>query len=74
MPGEPVSRIKKIQEQAQAILQERHVVQQDKASRLHKFIHFWIFLARNFNSNRCPVRASALAYTAFLRLFPCSPW
>ncbi|MDB6026505.1 MAG: Ribonuclease [Verrucomicrobiales bacterium] len=70
MPGEPVSRIRKIQEQAQAILQERHVVQQDKASRLHKFIHFWIFLARNFSSNRCPVRASALAYTSILALVP----
>jgi membrane protein len=71
MAGESVSKIRKIQEHAQAILDEKDVVQQqEKVSAVQKFIHFWIFLARNFNSNRCPVRASALAYTSILALVP----
>lgn len=71
MPGESVSKIKKIQEHAQTILEEQHFVQnQEKVSPLHKFVHFWIFLGKNFTSNRCPVRASALAYTTILALVP----
>jgi membrane protein len=39
-------------------------------SRLHKFAHFWLMVAKSFNRNRCPVRASALAYTTLLALIP----
>ncbi len=70
MAGESVSKIKRIQEHAQAILQEEHVVQSPKSPRIQQFLHFWVFLAKNFNSNRCPVRASALAYTTILALVP----
>ena len=71
MAGESVSKIKKIQEHAQSILAEQHVVNhQEKVSLLHKFVHFWVFLAKNFTANRCPVRASALAYTSILALVP----
>lgn len=38
--------------------------------RLHKFVHFCVLLWRNFVRNRCPVRASALAYTTLLALVP----
>ena len=37
---------------------------------LHRFVHFWIMVGRNFIRNRCPVRASALAYTTLLALVP----
>ncbi len=71
MAGEQASKIKKIQEHAQSILEEQHhVTHQETVSILHRFVHFWVFLAKNFNSNRCPVRASALAYTTILALVP----
>ncbi len=39
-------------------------------SRLHRFAHFWLLVGKSFNRNRCPVRASALAYTTLLALVP----
>jgi len=41
-----------------------------KMTRLHRFIHFCVLLTRTFIRNRCPVRASALAYTTLLALVP----
>ena len=38
--------------------------------RMHRFVHFWVLLVRSFIRNRCPVRASALAYTTLLALVP----
>ena len=35
-----------------------------------KFILFWVMVAKSFVANRCPVRASALAYTTLLALVP----
>ena len=39
-------------------------------SNWHKFAHFWILVGRSFARNRCPVRASALAYATVLALIP----
>ncbi len=39
-------------------------------SRLHRFAHFWLMVAKSFSRNRCPLRASALAYTTLLALIP----
>jgi membrane protein len=41
-----------------------------EASRLHKFAQFWVMVGKSFVRNRCPVRASALAYTTLLALIP----
>jgi membrane protein len=41
-----------------------------KMSALHRFVHFCVLLTRTFLRNRCPVRASALAYTTLLALVP----
>lgn len=38
--------------------------------RMHRFTHFCVLLVRSFIRNRCPVRASALAYTTLLALVP----
>lgn len=35
-----------------------------------RFLHFWLLVGRSFLRNRCPVRASALAYTTLLALIP----
>jgi len=39
-------------------------------SRLHRVFHFWGMVLRSFSQNRCPVRASALAYGTLLALIP----
>jgi len=49
---------------------ERALGSQTPLSRLHKFAHFWIMVSRSFSRNRCPVRASALAYATLLALIP----
>jgi membrane protein len=41
-----------------------------EASRLRRFIHFWVLVCRSFYRNRCPTRASALSYTTLLALIP----
>ena len=72
MVKDSVSRVKKLQAEAQALLDERGLVLADEA-RLHplrRFIHFWVLVAKSFVRNRCPVRASALAYTTLLALIP----
>jgi len=38
--------------------------------RAGRFLHFWSLVGRFFWRNRCPVRASALAYTTLLALVP----
>jgi membrane protein len=37
---------------------------------LQQFLHFWMMVGRSFVANRCPVRASALAYATLLALIP----
>jgi len=42
----------------------------ERPSKLYRFVHFWVLVGRSFARNRCPVRASALAYTTLLALIP----
>ena len=37
---------------------------------VQRFAHFWVLVSRFFWTNRCPVRASALAYTTLLAMVP----
>ena len=72
MVKDSVSRVKKFQAEAQALLDEQGLALVDEA-RLHplrRFIHFWVLVGKSFVRNRCPVRASALAYTTLLALIP----
>jgi len=39
-------------------------------SRVHRFAHFWLMVVKSFFGNRCPVHASALAYSTLLALIP----
>src|SRR5213594_1075535 len=67
-----VSQIKKLQAEAQVLLDERGIATVDE-TQLHpfkKFVHFWVLVGKSFVRNRCPVRASALAYTTLLALIP----
>jgi membrane protein len=38
--------------------------------RVHVFVQFWEIVVTGFVNNRCPVRATALAYTTLLALIP----
>ena len=40
------------------------------ASRLHRFAHFCLLAIKSFLRNKCPLRATALAYTTLLALVP----
>ena len=72
MAKESVSKLKKIQTEVREFLEEKGIVRADgtEPSKLHKFCHFWLLVGRSFSKNRCPVRASALAYATLLALIP----
>ena len=65
-----VSGFQRIREGAQALLDGRALRSQTNLSNWHKLAHFWILVGRSFTRNRCPVRASALAYATVLALIP----
>ncbi len=41
-----------------------------RGSRFRQFLRFWVVVGRGFSANRCPVRASALAYSSLLAFIP----
>jgi membrane protein len=67
-----LSKFRAFQERAHAFFLEKDICREDDAnrSRLHRFCHFWLLVGKSFIRNRCPVRASALAYTTLLALIP----
>src|SRR6516164_10178194 len=64
------SRLKRIFEEARSLWDESALLSQAPLSRLHKLIRFWVLVWKSFTRNRCPVRASALAYASLLALIP----
>jgi membrane protein len=65
-----VSRFQRIRTDALALLDERAAGSVAGLSRWHRFAHFWVMVWKSFTRNRCPVRASALAYVTGLALIP----
>ena len=72
MANESLSRLQRLQAEAQAMLDERAVAARAESEMpwFHRFVQFWIFVGQNFVRNRCPVRAASLAYTTLLALVP----
>jgi membrane protein len=68
--GGKTSRLQQLREEAEALIEERGLESEAKWSRLRRFSHFWVLVWKSFVRNRCPVRASALAYTTLLALIP----
>jgi membrane protein len=62
--------IRKLRADAQALWEERALESNTELSKIQKFAHFWVMVCRSFSRNRCPVRASALAYATLLALIP----
>jgi membrane protein len=70
MARKPTWKIKQIQTQARALLDESALRSEIELSKFQKFVHFWVLVWKSFVRNRCPVRASALAYVTLLALVP----
>jgi uncharacterized BrkB/YihY/UPF0761 family membrane protein/DNA-binding IscR family transcriptional regulator len=70
--SEPIGRIKRLQADAQAFIEEKNLVELPARGGFSfaASAHFWLLVIKSFLRNRCPVRASALAYTTLLSLIP----
>src|SRR5215471_17154376 len=65
-----ISRFQQWRAHAQAILDENAMQSGEKVASWRRFVHFWVLVWRSFVRNRCPIRASALAYATLLALIP----
>jgi len=72
MGNETISKVKALHAEARVGVEKHSRAEADEGHRspLNRFVHFWTLVARSFTRNRCPVRASALAYTSLLALVP----
>jgi membrane protein len=70
MDQEPTSRFDRVKEQVTSLVTDESISEETAARPLHAFLHFWVLVGRSFVRNRCPVRATALAYTTLLALIP----
>jgi membrane protein len=72
MGTDAVGKLKRMQNATQDFLEEKGIGSPEEfdASWLRRVGHFWLLVGKSFWRNRCPVRASALAYTTLLALIP----
>ncbi len=71
MTDPTAGKFQRFQAEMQTLIDEDAVAEQEpRLNPVQRFVHFWILVGRNFLRNRCPVRASALAYTTLLALVP----
>ena len=72
MANETLNKFKEIHEKTVAFLEEKDLEKQagERSPRLYRFAHFWLLVGKSFVRNRCPVRASSLAYTTLLAIIP----
>lgn len=72
MANNALTKLKKLGEAAHAFFHERGLERADatRQPRLLRFAHFWLLVGKSFARNRCPVRASALAFSTLLALIP----
>ena len=67
-----LTKIKKLYGEAIAFFDEQGIERTNDSQRpwFLRFAHFWLLVGISFVRNRCPVRASALAYSTLLALIP----
>ena len=72
MADDTQSKFKRLWDATLAFFHETGIGREDDAKRplLLRFAHYWLLVGKSFVRNRCPVRASALAYTTLLALIP----
>jgi membrane protein len=70
MPTEKSSIWKRAWTGCRGLWDESALCSQTELGRLQKSVHFCLMVCRSFSKNRCPARASALAYATLLALIP----
>jgi membrane protein len=65
-----LSKLQKLRANAQELLDEQGLRAAAESPKWRRFLHFWVLVWASFSRNRCPVRASALAYGTLLALIP----
>jgi membrane protein len=72
MANDTAAKLKQIGTATKEFVQETdlNLLQSVEASRLKRTAHFCLLVGKSFWRNRCPLRASALAYTTLLALVP----
>ena len=66
------SKLRKLYTDAYEFITEKGIEthEEAQASRGQRIAHFWLLVFKSFGRNRCPLRATALAYTTLLALIP----
>lgn len=64
------SRFRQFVERARGLVDENAVRFGGRHTKLQRCVHFWALVWRSFSRNRCPMRATALAYGTLLALIP----
>lgn len=72
MANDAVGKLRKLQAEARLALDDHRLAQREghQISRLQRVVHFWVLVGRSFARNRCPLRASGLAYASLLAMVP----
>jgi len=72
MANDTAAKLKQISHATRGFVEETDLeaLQTVEASRLKRAAHFCLLVGKSFWRNRCPLRASALAYTTLLALVP----
>src|SRR5260221_13607169 len=70
--SDAISRLKKIYDATHAFVTEKGIelYEESRMRWFHRFAHFCLLVVKNLTRNRCPSRATALAYTTLLALIP----
>jgi membrane protein len=68
--AQKTSKFRKLREDARSLWDESALGKGGELPKVQKFAHFCLMVWRSFTRNRCPVRASALAYVTLLALIP----
>lgn len=72
MGNQYIEKAKKAYKEAHDFVTEKWVTTHDEeqASKMQRFLHFWLLVFKSFSRNKGPLRATALAYTTLLGLVP----
>lgn len=72
MANDTAAKLKQIGNATREFVQETNLqlLQSVESSKLKRAAHFCLLVGKSFWRNRCPLRASALAYTTLLALVP----
>ncbi len=62
--------LQRVFQEVRALLVDDEPSGSSPSPRWHRFLRFWVMVSQAFSRNRCPVRATALAYSSLLAFVP----